>query len=322
MPETRVLLVKLSSLGDVIHNLPAVSDLRRHRPAARIEWAVEEAYADLVALHPAIERAIPVNLRRLRGNLASPSAWRAFLHSRRSLSRHAYDAIVDTQGLVKSAVVAGFADGPVAGYDSASARESLAARLYDRTFAVPRDRHAVERNRALVGLAFGYAPEGAPDFGLRAPGEALAWLAPTQSPVVTFLHGTSRADKLWPEDAWIALGRSLAAEGMTVVLPGGSDAEHARSARMAAAIGNAVAAPPLRLVEAAALLARSRAVVGVDTGLAHLAVALGRPTVGIYCATDPALTGLAGGPGAVNLGGQGTPPGVAEVAANLARIAD
>ena len=319
MPETRVLLVKLSSLGDVIHNLPAVSDLRRHRPDARIEWAVEEAYADLVELHPAVERAIPVNLRRLRRNLASASAWRAFSLSRRSLTRHAYDAIVDTQGLVKSAVVAGFAAGPVTGFDAASARESLASRFYDRTFPVARDRHAVERNRALVGLAFGYLPQGGPDYGLRAPDEPLAWLA--SASVTTFLHATSREDKLWPEASWIELGKMLATLGATIVLPGGSDAERSRSARIAAAIPNALAAPPLRLIEAAALLARSRAVVGVDTGLAHLAVALGRPTTGIYCATDPGLTGLAGGAGAVNLGGRGTPPGVADVAAALARIA-
>jgi heptosyltransferase I len=318
MPETRVLLVKLSSLGDVIHNLPAVSDLRRHRPGARIEWAVEEAYADLVELHPAVERAIPVNLRHLRRNLASPSAWRAFSHSRRSLTRHAYDAIIDTQGLVKSAVVAGFATGPVSGYDAASARESLAARFYSRTFSVARDRHAVERNRVLMGLAFGYAPVGVPEYGLRAPREVLPWL--TNAPVITFLHATSRADKLWHEAAWIELGGLLAAQGATIVLPGGSDAERGRSARLASAIPNAVAAPPLRTIEAAALLARSRAVVGVDTGLAHLAVALGRPTVGIYRATDPRLTGLAGGANAVNLGGPGAPPEVAEVAATLARI--
>jgi heptosyltransferase-1 len=138
--------------------------------------------------------------------------------------------------------------------------------------------------------------------------------------VITFLHATSRADKLWPEASWIALGAQLASQGITVVLPGGSDAERNRSARLAAAMPNAVAAPPLRTIEAAALLANSRAVVGVDTGLAHLAVAFGRPTVGIYCATDPRLTGLEGG-NAVNLGGPGAPPDVADVAAALARIA-
>jgi heptosyltransferase-1 len=311
MPAPRVLFVKLSSLGDVIHHLPAVTDLRVHRPEVVVDWAVEEAYAPLVRLHPAVSRAIAVGLRRLRTSLLSPSAWGTLSATRQALREGRYDWIVDSQGLLKSVAVARLARGPVFGFDRRSARERVAARFYDQGIAVAKRLHAVERNRRLVGAVFGYVPAGPPDYGLIAHEPAPSW-APAGRYVVA-LHATSRRDKRWPADRWPALAGRLAAAGIATVYPGGSPEERAEAARLAAASPGAVAAPPLALTEAAALLAGAAAVVGVDTGLTHLAVAVGTPTVGLYVATQPGLTGLLGDGRAVNLGGPGQAPGVEEV---------
>lgn len=297
----RVLLVKLSSLGDVVHNLPVASDLMRARPDTTIEWAIESPYAEIAALHPGVRKVWPIPLRRLKKNWRSSAAWSDFLASRSRLAEQQYDHILDTQGLLKSAWVARWPEGIRNGYDRMSAREPLAARLYDRTFPVARDQHAVTRNRRLAAAAFGYEMDRAADYGLAAPADTPSWLP--ASPYVVFLHATSRANKMWPDVAWIALGACLHAKGVRVLLPWGSPAEQATSERLAAAIPEAQIAPAMSLTEAAAMLARAAAVVGVDTGLAHLAVALRCPTVGIYITTQPGLTGLHGNELAVNLGG-------------------
>ncbi len=315
MPAPRILLVKLSSLGDVIHLFPAVSDLRARMPDAHVAWAVEEPYVGLVRLHPGVDRAIPVALRRLRREPFSARAWRDVGASRRALRAGRWDYVIDAQGLVKSACVARWARAPAFGLDAKSARERLAARFYDVKIRVPRDLHAVERNRRLVGGIFGYPVEGtAARYGLAAPETAPAW-APARRYAV-LLHAASRPAKLWAEARWIELARLLARDGYTAVFPGGTPAERQVAQRLAAASGEgAIAAPPMELADAAALIAHASGVVGVDTGLSHLAVALGVPTVGIYCATSPRLTGLHGSDIAVNLGAPGAPPGVAEVAA-------
>jgi heptosyltransferase-1 len=315
MPGPRVLFVKLSSLGDVIHHLPAVSDLIERRPGTRIAWAVEEAYADLIALHPAVAESIPVGLRALRRNPFAPSGWRRMARARRAMRSRAWDFVVDTQGLVKSAVIARMTRAPAFGFDAKSARERLAARLYDVKIAVPRALHAVERNRRLVGETFGYAPEGVARYGLIRPDAPPEWTHGAR--YVVMLHAASRAAKRWPDERWIALGKLVAMCNYTAILPAGSAAERAAAQRLALAIPGALCAPGMSLVEAAALLAHADAVVGVDTGLTHLAVALDVSTTGIYCATDPALTGLHGGSNAVNVGGRDAPPSVAAVAAAM-----
>jgi len=315
MPAPRVLFVKLSSLGDVIHHLPAVTDLRAQRPEARIHWAVEQAYAELVALHPAVERAIPVGLRRVRAEPFSSAAWGELLAARRQLRAEHYDYVVDTQGLAKSAAVAASARGAAFGFDRASAREPISARFYDVGISVSRELHAVDRNRRLVAGVFGYSPDAAIDYGLEPPGAPPAW-APEGRYYVA-LHAASRAEKRWADDRWVTLALRLATLGLVAVYPGGSDIERAQAAALAAASPGALAAPAMSLAEAARLLAGAECVAGVDTGLTHLAVALGRPTVGIYCATDPALTGLRGGARVKSLGAPGRPPSAEAVEAAL-----
>ncbi|HUJ01304.1 MAG TPA: lipopolysaccharide heptosyltransferase I [Usitatibacter sp.] len=314
MPAPRILLVKLSSLGDVVHLFPAVSDLADRHPGAEIAWAVETPYAELVRLHPAVSRAIPVGLRALRDRPWSLAAWRALRASKAALRSQRWDYVVDAQGLIKSACVSRWSRSPVFGPDRASARERFAARFYDVKLAVPRGLHAVERNRRLLAQVFGFRATAPARYGLAPPGERPSWLPEGRYAVL--LHAASRADKRWPDERWIALGKRIAAAGYRVVLPGGSDSERAHAARLANAIGeSAAAAPSMTLAEAAAALAHASGVVGVDTGLSHLAVALGVPTVGIYCATSPSLTGLHGGDLAVNLGGPSLPPEVDAVAA-------
>jgi len=297
----RVLLVKLSSLGDVIHNLPVVSDLIRAQPDAVIEWAVESPYAELVSMHSGVNRVWPVPMRQLKKNWASSPAWTSFLGARRGLANQQYDRILDTQGLLKSAWVAHWPEGLRCGYDKASAREPLAARFYDRTFAVSRDQHAVTRNRRLAAHAFGHEVNCAADYGLTATANRPRWLP--HRPYAVFLHATSRANKMWPDASWLALGEKLHAMDIDVMLPWGSASEKATSERLASAMPNAKLPPAMSLIEASAMLSRAAAVVGVDTGLAHLSVALRRPTVGLYITTEPGLTGLHGGEFAINLGG-------------------
>ena len=308
-----IILIKTSSLGDVLHNLPVVTDIRARFPDARIDWVVEESFAALPMLHPAIRQVVPVAVRRWR-----KSWWNSRNEMKtvcNGLRDSRYDYALDTQGLIKSALFTHCTHTVRCGYAWGSAREPLASWFYDRTFTVSKNLHAVERNRRLAAAALGYAVEGVPDYGIHAPDITLAWL-PAQ-PYAALLHATSRDDKLWDEQNWIALGKRLHQAGMCAILPWGSEQEKIRAERLSAAIPDAVCAPRLNLNEAAALLGRARAVIGVDTGLSHLAAALDVPTIGIYTATDPGLTGLYAGARAVNLGGKNAPPALDEVIAAL-----
>lgn len=301
----RILLIKTSSLGDVVHNLPVVTDLRLGYPDAKIDWIVEEGFADIPRLHPGLRRVIPVSLRRWRKSLPSPATWREIRSFHATLREESYDLVIDTQGLIKSALITRLTRGKRCGYAAASAREPLAARFYDTAFEVPKNLHAVERNRRLVALAAGYTASAGPDYGIAAPS------APTpETRHAVLLTATSRDDKLWPEERWIALGSRLHAQGLTCLLPAGSTTERERAGRIASAIPGAAVLPPASLHDLAAQLAAARIVVGVDTGLVHLAAALGRPTLALFCASDPALTGVLAQTPAINLGAIDQPPSV------------
>lgn len=311
----RLLIIKTSSLGDVIHNLPVISDIVAHVPGAEIDWVVEENIAEIPKLHPQVRRVIPVGLRRWRRRLLSPATWREVARFRRELQSETYDRIIDTQGLVKSAWLARLARGPSCGQDFNSARESLAALFYHQRFPVARNRHAIERNRALVALALGYpGPETSPDYGIQAPKTDLSIDVPKK--FMLGLHATSRASKCWPVEHWVTLGRELGARKIKLLLPWGSADEEQRAREIARSLNNAIVpAPRLTLNELAVLMSQALAVVGVDTGLVHLAAALGRPTVGIYTDTSPSLTGVVAtkSRSACNLGDIGRVPEPAAV---------
>ena len=307
----RILLVKTSSLGDVIHNLPVVSDLSRSFPDATIDWCVEEPFAEIPRLHPAVGEIIPVAIRRWRKSLLQRATWREIGEFRRHLARTPYDAILDTQGLIKSALIARQANGRHLGYAGEVAREPLAARFYDQTFVIPPNAHAVERNRWLASAAFDTPLDLPLEYGIKAPAVDLPWL--TAQRYAVLLTATSRDDKLWAETNWIALAQALAERGLTPVFPSGSARERERAQRIASAVPGAVVAPPLSLRELAALLGGAALAVGVDTGLAHLATALCVPTIALFMASDPALTGVYGSGFCRNLGARGRAPTVAEV---------
>jgi len=311
----RILLVKTSSLGDVIHNLPVVTDLRGHFPDAAIDWVVEEGFADIPRLHPGVRNAIPVALRRWRKSLLAPATWREISAFRAALKEQSYDLVIDTQGLLKSALITRMAHGRRCGYAAAAAREPLAARFYDTCFDVPKDLHAVLRNLRLAALAAGYAAAPAPDYGIAVPSAPTS----TESGAV-LLTATSRDDKLWPQDRWIEVGRALHERGLGCLLPAGSTAERERAGQIAQAIPGAMILPPMRLADLASQLAAARIVIGVDTGLVHLAAALGRPVLALFSASDPALTGVLANTPAINLGTRGQPPSVDDVLAAAAPL--
>ena len=315
----RILLVKTSSLGDVLHNLPVVTDIRHHFPDARIDWLVEESFAALPKLHPAVQDVIPVALRRWRKMLFRPSIWHEIKAFRTLLKSREYDFAIDTQGLLKSALLMYGAHGLRCGYDNHSARESFASNFYQMKCAVSIGQHAVERNRQLVSKVLGYSLDEPADYGIQSPAiKKFNWLE--DGTYVALLHSTSRTDKLWDEANWILLGRTLKEEGIRSILPWGNESERSRSLRLGRSIPGAVTPPRLSLEEAAALLGNAHAVIGVDTGLAHLAAALSVPTIGIYTATDPTLTGLYAGKNVINLGGINQSPDALAVLESLKLI--
>jgi heptosyltransferase-1 len=300
----QTLIVRLSSMGDIIHNFPALSDLARHRPDIAIDWVVEESFADLPSLHPAVRSIIPTALRRWRKAPLKSKA--EFLNFRAHIRSCKYDLILDSQGLIKSAFIAKQAIGRISGYDRQSAREGLASLVYHKQYSVARDQHAIQRNRQLSAHIFNYTIDNTIDYGLKVPQLDLPWLAKSRYAVL--LSATSRRDKEWPEAHWIDLAKRLLELNIIAIFPWGSMLEQERSQRLAAAVPYALCPPRLNLAEAAYLLAGSQIVVGVDTGLAHLAAAVAVPVVAIFCASDPLLTGVLASTYAVNLGSNGAPP--------------
>ena len=312
-----ILVVKTSSLGDVIHTLPAISDIQLMSAAERIDWVVEQPLLAVPRLHPAVSNVVPVAIRRWRSALWQRGTRIEIAACLRRLREHGYDAVIDAQGLFKSAVVALAARGTRYGLDFHSSREPLAL-FYHRSFRISWQLHAVERNRLLLARVLGYEVPPRCSYGVSASPQRFDWLSASRYAVL--LHATSGEYKLWPEHNWTALGKALNAAGIACVLPWGSERERERSVRIATALHAAIVPPALGLGELAGLFAGAQAVIGVDTGLTHLAAALGVPTVGIFCATDPAATGIYGCARATNLGGIGRSPDAAQVTAAVEKL--
>ena len=312
----KILIVKTSSMGDVVHTMPAISDIVRHHPDAKIDWLVEASFASLPGMHPAVRNVIPISWRQWRKKLFAADNRAAISAARAAIRAERYDLILDLQGLLKSALWAMQARGPRAGFDAASARESLAALLYARRANVDKTLHAIERSRRLAAAHLGYQIEGAPRFGLTAP--IGGWM-PSTPRYAVLIAGASRPEKLWPETSWRAIAAALRGQGFAIVWLWGSLDERMRCQRLAGAAGGEV--PPfLTVKDASAVLARASICVGLDTGFTHIAAAFGVNTLGIYCDHEPGLVGIVGSGKVVSIGGRGQVPPVDQVLELLPKL--
>ena len=327
----KILLVKLSSLGDVLHNLPIVWDLRTRLPDAQIDWVVEEGYVHL--LKPllsrdgfrGIDRIIPFGLRRWKKNLFSLATWKEFFSFKKILQSTAYDVLIETQGLLKSAIVCSLAnkssDAVIAGLANAtefSGYEPLARGFYNQSVQVPVQCHAVDRSRWVMSSALDWPllersniPQFYPKkFIENIPKSAVLGLSP---PYVLCFHSTAREAKRWANEHWVALGKDLAARGYQVIFPWGSAAERAVSVLLAEQVSGGFVPPRFSIEEAFAVISGADLTVGVDTGLTHLAAVLDKPTVEIYCDSPRWKTEGYWSNRICNVGDIQTPPTVKEV---------
>lgn len=300
--------------------MPMVADILRHYPGANIDWVVEEAYTSLVRLNSGVRNVIPFALRRWRKSLLSAATRAEMRAFRQSLRREAYDIVFDTQGLFKTGLVmhlARLAPGGrkvgLANGTEGSGYEAISRIFHTSSIPVGQRTHAVLRARLVAAAALGYTIDSAADFRLHAPAIQPAWL-PNQ-PYAVFFHGTARAAKQWLPAYWVELARLLAARSLPVLLPWGSDEEKLEAQQLAAQMPNARVLPKLSMMEAVALAQGAALVVGVDTGLTHIAAAFNRPTIELYCDSPRWKTEGNWSANIVNLGDLGHPPGIADVEA-------
>ena len=288
----KVLVIKTSSMGDIIHSLPALTDAGKAINGIRFDWVVEEAFADIPRLHPLVDKVIPVELRRWRKNPWRAIATGDWARFRQQLRQRQYDLVIDAQGLVKSAFLTRFARGKRCGLDRHSAWESLASFVYQQTVAVDPKQHAITRVRKLFAGALDYEfIDTEPDYALD---KSVLPNIPLAENALILIHGTTWATKCWPESYWQQLAKQAAEHGMAVYIPWGNEEEHARSKRIANHTENVTILPKYKLQELASILSQAKAAVAVDTGLGHLAAALALPTISLYGPTDPSAIGTRG----------------------------
>ncbi|QCP61350.1 lipopolysaccharide heptosyltransferase RfaC [Pantoea sp. SO10] len=286
-----VLIVKTSSMGDVLHTLPALTDAMQAIPGIKFDWVVEENFAQIPAWHPAVDKVMPVAIRRWRKHWFGSQQREERVQFKRELQSRQYDVVLDAQGLIKSAaLVTRLAKGEKHGQDSRSAREPFASWWYDKRHEINKQQHAVERTRELFAKSLGYEkPATQGDYAIA--GHFRSTLPNDTQPYLVFLHATTRDNKHWPESHWRALIELVQPTGLRVKLPWGAEHEHQRAQRLAGGFDHVEVLPKLTLEQVAQELAGARAVVSVDTGLSHLTAALDRPNITLFGPTDPGLIG-------------------------------
>lgn len=290
----RVLIVKVSSLGDIIHTLPAVTDAKRAYPNLVFDWVVEENFTEVPAWHPAVDRVIPVAIRRWRKSLMKTYLTREFRTFKRALQGTRYDLVIDAQGLIKSGIISRMSRGLTIGLSNRTVREPLAALFYNKAYSVPWTEHAVDRVRQLFSRALQYQY----DTDLISYGIDRAKLKTKTENVpgntVVFLHGTTRVNKYWPKEKWRDLANLATEYEYDVVLPWGTLEEKKRAEFIGEGNLNVKILGKKSLSDLAVVIIKSKGVIAVDTGLGHLAAALSKSTVSLYGPTNPALCGTYG----------------------------
>lgn len=325
----RILLVKTSSLGDVIHCLPVINDIRSHYPDIQIDWVVEDSFADIPRMHPHVNQVVTVAMRRWKKSLLSLKTWSEISAFKNNIKQHKYDAVIDCQGLLKSALITKQAlttvQGLKHGYDKHSIREPFASQFYEKTHAISYQHHAVTRNRMLCAMSLGYIiPTSSPDYGITGSKGVLINNESQSYPrmpqlggkCIIALHGTSRDSKLWPVENWIELGKKFSEQNIGLILPWATQQEYVRAQFITQQVPYSTLLPKLSIAVLSRLMQyETIAAIGVDTGLSHLAAALNIPTIAIYTDTNPALTGVMAGAykPVINLGGIDQTPTVEEV---------
>lgn len=343
----KILIVRVSSLGDVVHNMPMLQDILHHHPQAQIDWVVEEAYVGLVRLPLGVRRIIPVALRRWRKQWWSKEVRAEITAFRHTLAQESYDVVFDTQGLFKTGLLMSWAKlapgGKKVGLANAtegSGYEGISRIFHNQSVSVAKRCHAVARAREVAAVALGYGREfvqATPaDFGLRQARLAQhdgamdgtrdgtmhsskpGWMP--QQPYAVFFHGTARAAKQWPLASWVALGQALAQKGWLILLPWGSGEEQVMAHILAQSIPGARVLPALPLLEAVQLAQAAGLVIGVDTGLTHVAAAFETPTVELYCDSPRWKTECNWSERVINLGDTGQAPALPDVLAAIKRL--
>lgn len=287
----RILLVKMSSMGDIFHTFPAISDIKKNFPDSEIDWVVEDSFKEIVAWHPGVNKVIPIQLR-LWAKERNKKNWQDFKHWRQALRTQSYDYIIDAQGLLKSAVIAKCAKGSgIDGYDKHSAREPITHWFYKRLHSIDKDQHAVQRTRQLVGKALGYTPSTKLNFGINQNFNHVE-----ENPrKLVFIIGTSWVTKLWATSEWQALGKIAIEAGYSIEIIWGSQEEQTIADNIISACPQATRPEQrLSITRIAEKLVEAVGVIGLDTGFSHLAGALETPTIALYGATSPVKVGLIG----------------------------
>lgn len=284
--------------------LPAITDAAHCIPDIKFDWVVEEHFADVARWHPSVNQVIPVAIRRWRTQLTSAQTWQQISTFKSQLQQNSYSKVIDAQGLFKSAVLTRWATGEVWGYDKNSITESLASYFYQQKVSISRQLHAIERNRQLLAQALSYCIDDLPlDYGIAtATATAIASASANQhkipseliinSPYIIGFHATSREDKEWSLTLWNQFIPQITQHGYHILLPWGNQREYQRAKQLASTHPQVQCLPKCSLSELAALTQAADAVIGMDTGLMHIAAAFNKKGIALYPVTQPKLTGV------------------------------
>jgi heptosyltransferase-1 len=290
----RVLIVKMSSMGDIIHTLPAMTDASKALANVQFDWVVEEAFTEIPSWHKQVRQIIPIALRRWRTQLWQATRTGEVKNFYKQLRAQPYDFVLDAQGSIKSAITTRLSRGCRLGMDRNSVRESLANLAYQQTFSVPRQQHAINRLRQLFAKALKYSlPETLPDYGINKENLNQTKIELPKDYLV-FVPNASWSAKCWSNDSWCSLLENMTHQGISVFIPWGTEKERENAIQLTKKFPLAYVLPSLNLNEMAAVLSHTKAIVSVDTGLSHLGAALGIPSIILYGPTNPSLIGTIG----------------------------